>query len=463
MIGFLKQSIRSGLGRVARATIGASADLAPARWRLAPDRERGLCLEGIALRDLIERWGSPLHVVHAMRLAENVAAIQQPSASGGLRCELFYSCKTNPVPGVLQLLREHGAGIEVTSPFELWLALRAGFRPDEIIYDGPGKSEAALRDAVAQDLLLININHLEEIAVLARVARALGRRPRVGIRVVPPGAWGGQLGVPIAGGHALATYKAAIESDAMDVVAIHAHRGSLIRTGADLESFVNAILNFVDELRASLGLTIEIVDFGGSLAVPTIAPLTSRTRRLSQALGVPPQPPDPSLTLSLREYADGLVAHVRRRSRAPGSPLPRIFVEAGRAVTADTQLLLATVVSLKRGSDRTFAILDAGNSIAEPVQHEYHQVLAVRPGALAPTTYALTGPASTPADAMYPAVRLPELKVGDVIAIMDSGAYFVPFATSFSFPRPAIVLVRDGKDALLRRAETFDDMVSLDT
>lgn len=461
VIHSIKGAVRAIGAPVMRAALAGRPALAPDTWGLTVDPQRGLCAEGIGLRDLLTRWGSPLHVVLAERLSRNVAAIGE-TTDGAPACELFYSCKTNPVAGVLELLRAQGAGVEVASPYELWLAQRVGFRPDRIIYNGPAKSEASLREAVARDVLLINVNHAEEVALLARIACEVGRRPRVGIRVAMPGGWSGQFGVPIDQGAALAAYGAALDSGVLDVVGLHAHRGTLIRTRDDLFAFADAVLDFVDELHATLGLSLRIVDFGGGLAVPTVDSVHPRARRLNWLFGVPLPAPDPARTLSLGAYARELSARVRARARRGGWPVPRIVVETGRAMTADTQLLLASVVALNRSNGRTWAILDAGINVAEPVQHEYHQLFALRPEREAEAPYVVTGPICSPADVLYPAARLPALRPGDGVAIMDSGAYFVPFANSFSFPRPGIVLVRDGQDVLLRRAERYDDLTALD-
>lgn len=455
MIAALKRAVRRTGTALLRATFSRGPGIAPAHWGLGYDASGELAADGVPLRALLERWGSPLHVVLGDRLVEHAASVRR----GG--SELFYSCKTNPVAGVLSLLRETGAGIEVISAYELWLALRCGFRPDEIVYNGPAKSEASLREAVELGILAINVNHRAEIPLLARIARETGCRPRVGVRVVVPGGWAGQFGVPIAGGGALAAYREALGTGLLDVVAIHAHRGHLVRSAAELTGFADAVLDFAAELYRSLGLALELFDFGGSLAVPSVAGLRARDKRLNRTFGVPLPPPDPGATLSLFEYARTLAERTHARAAREGWPEPRVIVEAGRAVTSDAQLLLASVTTLTRPADRTFAILDAGINVAEPVPHEYHQLFPLRRGA-PDEQYALAGPICSPADILYPSVRLPRLHPGDAVAIMDSGAYFVPFSTPFSFPRPAIVLLRGGRDTLLRRAETFDDLAALD-
>jgi diaminopimelate decarboxylase len=144
-------------------------------------------------------------------------------------------------------------------------------------------------------------------------------------------------------------------------------------------------------------------------------------------------------------------------------PRPRIFVEPGRAVTGDAQMLLASVLRTKADSNMTFAILDAGINLAESCRSEYHQLFSAnhfdRP---ATSVYRIVGPICTPGDTLYWAARLPPLVPGDTVLIMDAGAYFVPFATSFSFPQPPIVMIDHGDVRLLRRGERFDDLVSYD-
>ena len=133
-------------------------------------------------------------------------------------------------------------------------------------------------------------------------------------------------------------------------------------------------------------------------------------------------------------------------------------------MTANTQMLLASVMTTKDAGDLKFVVLDAGINLAESVRGEYHQLFALnRFGEPARCVHTLVGPICSPGDTLYAAARLPELFPRDSVAIMDAGAYFVPFSTSFSFPRPAIVMVDGDRVETLRRRETFDDLVSRDT
>jgi len=423
-----------------------------------------LSLDSLSLRLLLDQYGSPLHVVDGAKLDQNIADFIATPSGAQQGCEVYYSYKTNPIPGVLKRMHARGIGAEVISAYELWLALKLGVAPKDIVYNGPVKSENSLREAIEQEIGLVNFNCREEIAPFAAMARKIGKHPRVGVRVVVPGGWGGQFGESIQTGAAMRAFEEAASYPELQVVALHAHRGMEISSGDQVTSFVTNVLAFADKLYDRLGIELEIIDFGGSLACPTTVHLSSWDVRLNTTFQCDLVPRPPEAVISIRTYVAQVVALVASHYQARGRGVPRIFLEPGRAMTANTQMLLCQVVVTKEAEEGlTYAVLDAGMNIAESVCNEYHQLFLVNPArSNSKRMYRLVGPICTPADVVYPAWELPELAPGDALAIMDSGAYFVPFATSFSFPQPAIVIVDEGKHYLLRRAETFEDLVAFD-
>ncbi|RYZ35255.1 MAG: pyridoxal-dependent decarboxylase [Myxococcaceae bacterium] len=464
LVGTAKRQLKQTLGPVVqRAMAPARAFLPPETWSLESRPGQGLFLEGVSLTDLVKEHGSPLHVVHLAALNRNAAAFQAvpPGAAGG--CEVYYSYKTNPVPGVLSALHARGVGAEVISAYELWLALKLGVAPERIVYNGPVKSDASIRESITRGIGLLAANHVEELDVFSRHAAELGKRPRVAVRVTTAQGWTSQFGTPIAGGMALLAYRKALAAGTLDVVGLHAHRGELIRTEAELEGFVGAVLDFADELHRELGLNLEVLDLGGSLCTPTVEHIENKDWRLNLTFQRDLPAPDFAAALSIERYVAKVVSQVEAHYAKQGRARPRIFLEPGRAMTGNTQLLLGRVHALKDGGERTWAVLDMGINHAECVRNEYHQLFHVeRPDAPAHRAYTVVGPICTPGDTLYHAVRLPELKVGDTLAIMDAGAYFVPFGTSFSFPQPAIVAVEGGKVRVLRRAEKNEDLITFD-
>ena len=445
--------------------------LPPEHWELQTDARGRLSLEGLDLGELTERFGSPLHVVHARALRRNIAAFRDAPANASTsdapanaRCSVYYSYKTNPIPGVLRLMHGLGVGAEVISAYELWLALRLGVAPANIIYNGPVKSDDSLREAIAREVHLINANHREELTRISTLAHAVGKRPRVGLRVTTSGGWSGQFGSSIASGEALEALREACGDSALDVCALHAHLGAPIRDAGTARGFVREVMEFAEQARQAFGFEVEEIDFGGSLSVPTVTGLSAREKRFNMTLLGELSPPAPEQALSIREYVRVVCDEVASCARRSGMNPPAIILEPGRAMTGNTQFLLTTVQSIKstREPPRT-AILDAGINLAQSVQSEYHQVFcATRMHAKARQPYRLAGPICSPGDVLYWSYRLPELAAGDVLAIADAGAYFVPFATSFSFPQPAIVLVDGGRASVLRRAERFEDLIALD-
>lgn len=465
------RTIKAGLKRQGR-TVLRYADarsrspivpLSPANWGLSSDARRGLTLDSITLHDLLVPWGSPLHVVNGRRLRENAVRFLSVPQGCETGCEVFYSYKTNPVPGVLSILHAAGLGAEVISPYELWLARQLGVPNGRIVYNGPAKSFESIRQAIEDDIQLLCVNHREELGTVIATAKNLGKRPRVAIRIAPLGGWGAQFGIPIEGGEAVAAYREAAQSDQLQVVGLHVHRGGMIRAERELLEFIESILAFTDTLRRELNLEMEVIDFGGSLCPPTVAALSAWDRRLNQTFKRDLPAPDMSHALTIERYISLLTTRVEAHYRARGRRRPRIFLEPGRAVTSDAQFLLARVVTTKQAADTTYVVLDAGINLAESVRSEYHQLLPVnRYGEESTRVHTIVGPICSPGDTLYSAIRLPELRPMDSLAIMDAGAYLVPFSTSFSFPQPAILLIDDGCERLLRRAEQFQDLVAYD-
>jgi len=239
----------------------------------------------------------------------------------------------------------------------------------------------------------------------------------------------------------------------------------LAATAGELAAFLSSLLEFTDRLRTELDLDLQIIDLGGNLACPTVSHKGALATRLELALGHQAVPRAPAAVLTIDDYVKQVMNTVEKHYQAVGQPAPRVFAEPGRAMTANSQMLLCRAAQVRDADDNGVAcvVLDAGINVAESLRSEYHHLfnLAQRPDA-PPRHYRLTGPTCTLGDTLYPFVELPELKMGDGLAIMDSGAYFVSYSTCFSFPRPAVVLVEGGRDHVLRRAETFEDMVALD-
>jgi diaminopimelate decarboxylase len=456
-----KHVVRDRLGPRYAARQPVRTDLALDHWDLALGDGR-LTYGGVDLLELAATHGTPLHAVSVRDLERNAAEALAPLRAGA-GTDIFYSYKTNPVPGVLAALHRHGIGAEVISPFELWLAMQLGVPADRIIYNGPAKSPESLRTAIEAGVLAINANSLDEASAIIGIAEELGRVVNLGLRVTFSGAWGGQFGIDVESPHVGRAVDLARASRFAQLTSLHVHRGRTMRTRADFEGYLGGVLGCCDRIREVTGWHPELLDIGGSLACPTAAPIPQKQYRLNRALATDLLPPDPATCLSVAESSTIAAAMARDHFASAGVAVPTLVQEPGRGLTGNTQLLLASVVDVKSDGALLHAVLDAGINVAEPVTSEYHQLFSVTSPDGAPhASYRLAGPICTPADIIYNNWRLPPLHRGHLLAIMDSGAYFVPFSTAFSFPRPGVVACLDGSTTVWRRPETFAEMIDRD-
>lgn len=454
----VKTTAKRAAEPVVRARATRPSFLTPATWGLAVNDEQNLALHGLDLADLAQRHGTPLAVVDAERQRATAARFLAQPADGP-RFDTFYSYKSNPVPAVLKLLDECGIGAEVTSELELRLALDLGVEPRRIIMNGPGWSRAAMELAVQHDLYVMNLNHREMLDEFAEVARAAGRRPRIGLRITTAESWSGQFGIPIA--QAVEAYEHARALDCFEVVGIHLHLGGMVRDNDRLSGPLDQLLDLVGELRGH-GFELEVMDIGGGLASPTVYNPSARDYTLNQALGLPLREPDPAETVGVEEFVAAAGAHIARRYREWGAELPTVLLEPGRAMTSDSMFILASVMRTFTGLGRDQMVLDAGYNQLPQMDSEFHHMMPVRQGRAADHTWAVVGPTCAPFDVLWKGWQAPDLAAGEVVALMDAGAYFIPLSNSFSFTQPAIVMVDAEGDRIVRRRESIEDVFDRD-
>jgi len=464
----LKRAVTSVMvERVVRADRRERADLPREHGGLTPElwgcgvNDRGeLAIRDVSLVDLARQHGTPLHVVDRERLVRNVEDFLGPFRQRYPRVRLASSYKTNPVPGVLQILHEAGTLAEVISPFELWLALQLGVPGEQIVYNGPGKTPESLRQAVEAGIRLIHIDGLHEIETIAAAAREFGKRPRVGLRVVTSVGWSGQFGLSLADGSALGAFAEMQRHPELEPVGLHLHIGTGVKDVAAYATAVEEVLRFAGTLQRNLGVTIESFDFGGGFGVPTVRTRSAWDDRLNHhghpaRLAIPAECPTPD------DYAAALIPLIRKHC---GDREPEILLEPGRAITSSAQVLLLKVLAVKEAGDgRRSVILDGGKNLTLPLEWETHQIFpASRMNEPEAATCDLYGPLCHPGDVLARHKRMPAPRAGDILAVMDAGAYFVPNQLNFSQPRPAIVLIEGRHVRCLRERERFEDIVRLD-
>lgn len=439
--------------------------LEPELWGCSVDESGALLIDGVSAVELRESYGTPLHVLNESQLLTTKVSFLKSFENVYPNVVLATSYKTNPVPYVLDTLHKAGTHAEVISLFELWLAIKLGVPPEKIIVNGPGKGLDALRLSVEHRVQMINIDGPEEISQIAGFAKRDGVSQRVGVRVISSVGWSSQFGLSIRSGMAKEAFKKILGYPELEPAGLHLHLGTGIQSVATYVQAVREIVKFGQELKRDLGITIDHYDLGGGFGVPTVRGLTEWDARMI-SLGYPARSANPALMPRPEDYATALspiLGELHEETCDNGAP-PVVVFEPGRAITSSGQVLLLSVIGRKpANSGNEILILDGGKNITMPLGWETHQIYAAeKMTSVASMKADLFGPLCHPGDIVVKNKQFPALATGDVIAIMDAGAYFIPNQMNFSNPRPPIVQVKSGRHKVVRRRERFEDIICAD-
>lgn len=448
----------------------------PGVWNLTRHGQ-SLCWDGCDLSELAGKFGTPLYVINTALLEQAHRLVAGAFRAEGLDARIFFSYKTNPVPDVLRSLTALGCGAEVISEFELWLAGKLGVGGPGIVVNGSVKSEGLLRRAVEGGAAVINVESADEIRRLQRITDAFDGTVNVGLRINPclaksrfdftltAGSRRSHIGFTAPGREWESALELLHADRRLRLAGLHFHIGSGVRSARPYMEALDATLVLWAETLGR-GFEPAILDIGGGFGTPTL-----REYNLLEAIrfvGWGKQPPAAARigrSTLLDEVAHGCAVKLQRFAREHDVRVPTIFVEPGRALVSASQLLLLRVTDIRnrrRGSD--VAVCDAGAlSISPLMLSERHAVLVAGKGDTgAAARYDIVGNMPAPLDWIALGQELPFLAAGDVIAVMDTGAYFTSLGNNFAGPRPAIVMIERGKPRLVRRREDFNDLVSRD-
>jgi diaminopimelate decarboxylase len=401
-------------------------------------RRNQLYVEDIPLAALAEKYGTPLYVYSYQTLAKHFRRIVETWRP--LPVTVAYSMKANSNLGILAALRNLGSAVDVVSPGEIYRALKSGFRPGQIIYGGVGKSEADIDYAVEKKVSLIVADSLDELRAIDRVSRRRGRMTLAGLRINPEidprthpyiatGLRESKFGTPYAS--APEVFRSAGRLKHIELTAIHQHIGSQI---IELKPFLAALKRtsrLVRRLRG-LGFPITLLDIGGGIGI------TYRSEK----------------PFALEDYARQIQPIIKGLDC-------RLILEPGRVIMGNAGILLTRVRYVKTGTKKVFLIVDAAmTDLIRPAlyaaDHEIRPVRKTRKHAYGD----VVGPVCETGDFLVRDRRIPRLTSGDLLAVMSAGAYGFTMASNYnSRPRPAEILVKEGRAYLIRRREQPPDLI----
>jgi diaminopimelate decarboxylase len=447
---------------VSRRQQRASALWSPELWGASINSNGNLEIDDTDIPALVAEYGSPLMAVSRNKLRSDAAALMADVDATLPDALVAFSYKTNCIPGVLRELHNTGFAAEVISPYELWLAGRLGMSGDKIIVNGVNKDFAYLREAVRVGAF-INVDDRNEIQHIKEAAGILGRRARVSLRLSVDDS---HFGLNISSGEAYEVAGEVLKArEHLDFCGLHFHAMADNDDPHRHIACMKTALSFAILIRRRLGLTTRTLNIGGGYTVPTMKVMSRFEYARQRLLGVPSSPPDPRAGMPFRKYLEEVAHALREYCAKHALPLPRLILEPGRIVTSQSHVMLTSVHAIKHDrSGPDIAMTDAGKILTSyPCDYEYHQMfVANRMYDINDASYTLMGRLCTSADWLARHRCLPRLQAGDVIAIMDAGAYFTSYSSNFSFPRPQIVMLDGGDVQTLRKRETFEHLTAMD-
>jgi len=448
----------------------------PGAWGLER-RDGRLWLDGCDLPALAAEHGTPLHVVSARTLRERVRAFRAAFAAYPGAVRVCFSYKTNRLLGVLRVLHDAGCGADVVDELELRLARMLGVPPADTVLNGPCKTDGELALAVAFGTGLVVVDGLGEIARLARQAETAGARVPVpvALRVCPgvrprgmnvssaTGTRRAQFGFDRRSGELRAAIRAALAEPALELRGVMAHIGSGLH---DLRAVARGIERLLDVLQqvAAAGAPANVLDVGGGLGARLSRELTTVEMLRYLAVGRLPARWRAAPADLVQRYATTVVEAVVAGCARRGLAIPALVLEPGRTLVSDAQLLLLRVGAVReRPRIGRFALTDGGAmTVSMMFLSEQHALLLANRDAPVAGRTSVFGRLTSPMDVVYRGAALPRLEAGDLLAVMDAGAYFTATETCFGGARPAVMLIDDAAPRLIRRRETLADRMALE-
>lgn len=397
--------------------------------------------DGVDLRLLAERIPTPFHAYSANAIRARIAGLQE--ALLGLDATLCYAVKANSNIAILQLMAEAGVGADIVSSGELWRALQAGIPAERIVFSGVGKTAGEIAEALAAGIQRFNLESAGELDMLQTLAAGLGATARAAVRINPD--VDAQTHAKISTGKAENKFGVSIDearrwfADAarfpnVRLDGLHVHIGSQILSVEPFRLALARVAAFWHELEDG-GHAIASIDVGGGLGV--------RYR-------------DGQVPVAPGDYA----AAIRK---ALAGFRGRLLLEPGRYLVAEAGVLLTRVVRVKQGERRRFLVLDAAmNDLLRPSLYDaWHDIVALVDEPRPPSRYDVVGPVCETGDTFAVDRELPELRAGDLAMIRTTGAYGASMASTYnSRPLAAEVLLDRGRHAIVRRRQSFEEMVA---
>ncbi|WP_455387775.1 diaminopimelate decarboxylase [Petrachloros mirabilis] len=408
-------------------------------------RQGELYCEQVPISQIVKEVGTPCYIYSHATLIRHYRVYE--SAFKNIPHIIAFAMKSNSNLAILRLMAKEGSGVDIVSGGELFRALKAGVPPSKIVFAGVGKNAEEIRDALKADILMFNVESSAEIHAINDVAASIGKKARVALRINPDidpkthpyistGLKKSKFG--IASDRALEEFKLASSLGHIEVVGVHAHIGSQLTEVTPFVESLKKVITLVGALRAQ-GINITYLNIGGGL-------------------GITYNDEKPPLPQELAEAVAPLVQDLKLT----------LVMEPGRVIVGNAGILVTKALYEKVGEAKRFIIVDAAmNDLIRPSLYSaYHEIRPVSESLLQRPKHVVdvVGPVCESGDFLAKDRMLPEVRPGDLLAVMSAGAYGFVMASNYnSRPRVPEVLVNKAEIHVIKARETYEDLVKGET
>ena len=421
--------------------------------------EKGhLTFAGYDTVELAEKYGTPLYLMDEDKIREHVRAYKTamakyfPAGSMPEFASKAFSCKQ-----IYRIMAEEGIDIDVVSPGEIYTAAAAGFPMDNSFFHGNNKTDSDIRFAIENKVGCFVVDGEDELSALNRIASEMGIKQNILLRITPgidphthkkisTGSVDSKFGTAIETGQAMEIVKKALALGNIKLCGFHCHVGSQIFESQPFTDASEIMLEFIAEVRESLGYTAETLNLGGGLGV-----------RYTE------DDPEIDYGEKIKEVAEILNTQCEKL----GLPVPKILMEPGRSLVADAGMTLYTVGSVKEITGyKNYVSIDGGmtdNPRYTLYESPYTVILASRANDEKDYTATVAGRCCESGDLIQENVKIPKPARGEILAVLTTGAYNYSMASNYNrVGRPPVVMLNSERDYLAVRRETFKDICALD-
>ncbi|MCR4442274.1 MAG: diaminopimelate decarboxylase [Peptococcaceae bacterium] len=416
-----------------------------------------LCIGGCDTVELARDYGTPLYVMDEKHMRGICRDYYRAFTAKHANSEVIYASKAFMTMAMARIIDEENLGLDVVSGGELFTAIRAGFPAERVYFHGNNKSREEIQFALKSKIGRFVVDNMFELELLNEEATRLGETARILLRIQPgieahtheyirTGQIDSKFGMAIATGQAMEIVKKALNAKALVLKGLHCHIGSQI---FEIDSFRHAadvMMSFIKQVKDETGVNMAELNLGGGFGI-------------YYKEGDTPAP--------VGDFAEVIMSTIGKKARELKLRHPKVIVEPGRSIVGTAGTTLYTIGAIKHiPGVRTYVAVDGGmgdNPRPALYQAKYEALVANKAREKAAKVVSVTGKCCESGDMLIWDILLPEVSSGDILAVSSTGAYNYSMSSNYNrLPRPAVVLVKDGKAEIIVKRETYQDLVRND-